>query len=235
MRLRHFEDAVFLLLCAGESGEASRGTGFAVGDGSVVVTAAHVVRGHQNCVVLRGTPTGDHWGSKGRVTFLEDEADVGIVRLEKQSPGVLQLKDRSPTEMDHLLVWDWPAWQEGSKPLLERDAQPRALAALYTSTWTTRRGARRFGFAARTGHGMSGGPIVNAETGDVLGLVIGSWQVDEHEVVEKWWDNIGDRYEVREDAEIDPSHLLESMKAHLALGLGIGVPADCIGSALRQQ
>jgi hypothetical protein len=79
---------------------------------------------------------------------------------------------------------------------------------------------------------MSGGPILDAETGDVLGLVIGCWRVDEEEVVENWWNNIG--YEVDGESEIDPSHLLKSMKAHLALGMGIAVPAECITSALHR-
>jgi hypothetical protein len=227
-------NAVFLMLCTAESGDVTRGTGFAVGDGSMVVTAAHVIRECRSCVVLRGAPDADHWASKGRVALVDEEADVGIVILEKPSPTVLRLRHRTPTAVDQLLVWDWPSWQEESLPILERGAEARALAALFTSSWTTGRGSPRFGFAARVGYGMSGGPLLDGQTGEVLGLVMGCWRVDPEEVVENWRANIGNRYDVGEKGGIDPSHLLKSIKAHLALGMGIATPADCISLVLQR-
>jgi trypsin-like peptidase len=233
MTFKELEDAVLLLLCSVESsGDLSQGTAFAVGDGSLVVTAAHVVKGHETCVVLRGAASRDHWASRGRIVFLDEEIDVGVVKVEKVAPRVLHLEEyRRPTEKDHLVVWDWPAWQGATKPVLERNAEPRALAALFTSEWESRSGGRRFGFAARLEHGMSGVPVLLAGSAHVLGLVLGSWRVDEEEVVENWWANVGASF--GPSAGIDGQQRRESMKAHLALSMGIAVPAESISRVLR--
>jgi len=227
MDLDELGRAVFRVVCKDGSG-----TAFAIDAGELVVTAAHVLNGVDHCLVLQGEPPGKHWGASGKVVLVDELADVAIVRTEKRTPHGLTLNpDRVPTRTDHLLVWDWPAWQGNSKPLLERAAKARPLAAIYTASWRTQQGSPRFGFAGHVEPGMSGGPVVSAESGEALGLVLGTWHVDEGEIVDNWWANVGNRYEVRTDSEVQPSHLIQSVKAHLALGMGIALPADRIAVA----
>src|SRR6266513_5785974 len=127
MDLDALSRGALLVLGLGQEGrEASRGTAFAVDEGGLVVTAAHVVEGFTECLIVQGEPSGEHWGARGTVLQADKLADVAIIRTETQPPHLFSLNlQRTPTSSDHLVVRDWPDWQGRSKPLLQRHARAR--------------------------------------------------------------------------------------------------------------
>jgi len=57
------------------------------------------------------------------------------------------------------------------------------------------------------------------------------WRVDPEEIAETWWDNASRLYR---GSEAKGREYRESVKAHLALGMGVAAPVEAIHSCIAK-
>ena len=190
------------------------------------MTAAHVVEERDDWLAVTGDPKGRHFGCKARVGFVDTRNDVAFLEPDRPVPEALDLSPSGVVnDEEPLIVWDCPSWQDPEISLPMRDAKLRRRAAVLSRRWVTSQGTERIGLAGHVEPGMSGGPVVSTSTGLVVGLVTALWRVDPAYVVETWWDVAESQYA---DSAEEKEQYVESLKAHLSLGLGIAVPSKSL-------
>lgn len=213
----------------GSSGGASGvGTGFAVCDGSFLVTAAHVVDGASAIQVLgKGPPT---WHTEATLVKICRFDDVAVLALS--SPAPFQLRLATPEGIGQI----GPAVCWGDAAGLDEDvthatftlsATPM-LAVDYVSM-TTLGGARRLALAGSVKKGMSGGPVYSLELDAVVGLVSEIPQYDPDAIADAWELTCRPSESLTDELATDVRELL---RAHLTTGIGVAVPADRIVAAV---
>ncbi len=149
-----------LALALVETG-AGTGSGFVVAPG-LVATACHVVRGAASIRV-------HFWAAKaqasGRQVLCDEGRDIAFVAIAvPEGTGALRFAAGPPAQGDRVWVWGYPL---GTTIALE----PSVAAGVVSATETAR------GFLALDvsgAPGNSGGPVVD-ERGDVVGILVGSW------------------------------------------------------------
>lgn len=200
----------------------SLGTAFATMAGTRLVTAAHVVKSSDRCIALNRTVS--PVPLKARVLHIDDEFDLAILAPDEPLVASLQLADLAgPPALTPVFVWDWP---DQDSPL-GRGLTPQVHHGL--TLWCSD-SPREIPFVGHGRHGMSGGPLVQAETGAVLGVLVRiRTGIDPDEVVDTWWD-WAERSGTTPAGDSDL--LIRGMKDQLRLSYGLAVPAARLRLAL---
>jgi S1-C subfamily serine protease len=170
------------------------GTGFAAGDGTLIVTNAHVLppvldpKGNESVAVLtRGTPKDGREQAQVRVArrvAVDPGADLAVLKVEGPPLPPLKLRDSDTVrEGQEVLLTGYPvgavlgpfaATHRGMIASITPIAIPQARAAdldpgtlrrLATGTFPV------FQLDATAYPGNSGSPIYDPDTGDVIGIV----------------------------------------------------------------
>ncbi len=150
-----------------------------------------------------------------------------------------QLDDATP-----LLVWTWPGRFELESRLKMGKAEgtdmgpylrcvPRAAVA--TRMWPAKEGGvPLFSFAGHVEEGMSGGPIVSALSGNVVGVVTRAWFLDPSEIAWNWRTNVEHMgwYDFSGGTYPPPDEIVESQ---LGLGMGFALPVQELNSLMSEE
>lgn len=142
------------------------GTGFIIDTGGHIVTNAHVVEGHRECVTVIDDNGTTHQGS---VAGSDRNRDVALITVPTMArwPDVLSLSDRSVKAGEPVYAWGRPKGSP-SKSVLPAEVvetgHARRIEGRYYADLVVFRGAE-------VTHGSSGGPLLDPATGEVVGIV----------------------------------------------------------------
>ena len=133
-----------------------------------VVTAAHVVQGCiGNVTVLR-----DPYTSKAIVEHIDTNIDLAVLRVETPRPaGLTDIPlAKSIYQGQRIVVIGYPVelYQEIGKDIVAMSRQPRVA---YGSIAWLHIDGRTAELDARVDAGNSGGPVIDADSGGVVGIV----------------------------------------------------------------
>lgn len=163
-----------------------RGTAFVVGDGRQVVTCDHVVPAGEPpaWVLQRPLPGGGHEWRRLTLQARDPEHDLALLSLEGEPlPALALAPDEAPREGQDVLVMGFPiGGLLGFQPVTHRgmvsSIAPLAMPAPHASALRDAAIAalRREAFDilqldATAYPGNSGGPVLDAATGQVLGVI----------------------------------------------------------------
>ena len=168
-----------VLIAASTQGGSKTGSGFAVSSTASttrILTAAHVVDGSASPLVFVGGPRGNHYTA----TVLQTDKLRDVALLEIQTTGIptLSLDDKPPLSGTPVQALGFPTL--ASPPPTDPKATPQPLPLGQMQLVTVP--AKLDGVAeegesvlldASLTHGDSGGPIVDASSGKVEGMVLG--------------------------------------------------------------
>ena len=139
----------------------SQGTAFLLANGNLI-TAAHVVQGCTDATIH------DSAGGliQGVLIGVRADKDLALVRTSKRigGPG-LHISARATVRIGATVaMWGFPSGYAGNSPL---------LGVGYVSGRDVCQGERdRLVLNGAINHGVSGGPALDAETGDVVGVMV---------------------------------------------------------------
>ncbi len=143
---------------------AGTGSGFVIAPG-LVATACHVVRGTAAIRVHFWTARAQ---AAGRQVLCDEQHDIAFIAVAvPEGTGALRFAAGPPAQGDRVWVWGYPL---GTAIALE----PSVASGVVSATETAR------GFLALDvsgAPGNSGGPVVD-ERGDVVGILVGSWNTE---------------------------------------------------------
>ena len=225
--VEHCKAAVFSV--RPKSNLATRGTAVAIRS-NLLITCHHAVEGTEQCILISHNPVFD--GKKvsmAEVVDVDKDLDLALLRSKVHLPISLQLEDGKIDDSTPLLVWSWPGWNEFEQgaDFSTVDLNPGPHAAVMSDSWTENH-IPRFSFAGRIEGGMSGGAVVSALTGKIVGIVTSSWNIDPDEIVDTWWQLYGC------EAGHDPAKV-DALRAHLALGMGIALNSKEVRAFLNSK
>ncbi len=220
---------------------ASRGTAFPIRP-EVFVTCEHVIRDASQVLIV-----GEESIFNGKnmttvqVVMLDRRRDIALLKLPSATVHPLELS--TSEQLDDavpLLVWTWPGWiQMETGKVRGTDMKPdlRCVprAAVMTRFWPSKvGGVPLFSFAGHVEEGMSGGPIVSALSGNVVGVVTKSWFLDPSEIAWNWRANVEHMgwYDFSGGTYPPPDEIVESQ---LGLGMGIALPAQELNSLMNEE
>lgn len=143
--------------------EGFLGVGFAVGDGSIVVTAAHVLGDAKEALLqFPGEPTiHAHLWKLGPA-----DSDIVLLRLARLARASLEFTPNGPPS-GSLIAWRYSADMSDSSAQQIRVKRGNTVFPPHAN------GFPRFLVVAATLiRGMSGGPLIAPETGAVVGVLV---------------------------------------------------------------
>lgn len=197
------------------------GTAFSIRP-DLLVSCAHLIRGASTIMIANEEPI--FAGAKhttSEVVALDERRDLALLTVSSRDVHALalspskQLDDATP-----LLVWTWPG-RHDQEPL---DLRCVPRAAVMTRWWPGKEGGvPLFSFAGHVEGGMSGGPVVSALTGEVVGIVRADWPLDPSEIAENWRANVESLgwYDFSGGWGPPPDEIVEEQ---LGLAIGIALP-----------
>nr|PZN72590.1 MAG: hypothetical protein DIU55_05645 [Bacillota bacterium] len=142
------------------------GTGFLIDTGGHVVTNAHVVDGYRECVTVIDDNGTTHQGSVAGFDRNRDVALIAVPTLARW-PDALPLSDRRVAAGAPVYAWGSAPGRAGKAVVpaeVVETGQSRRIEGRYYADLVVFRGAE-------VTHGASGGPLLDAETGEVVGIV----------------------------------------------------------------
>jgi Trypsin-like peptidase domain/Domain of unknown function (DUF4189) len=140
----------------------SSGTGFAVGNGSSIITNFHVVR---DCKSVRIANIGP-----GQVKMLDARNDIAVVEATRPIDGALRFRTGDPVKPgDEIIVIGFPL-----RGLLS--SAPTVTTGIVSSLAGLRDDRTRFQISAPVQPGNSGGPVLD-RAGNVVGMVVSKLNV----------------------------------------------------------
>ena len=148
-----------------------KGTGFVISGGEVITTNQHVVDG---CTFdeLEGASSISDKPVKFTNMIVDTNRDLAILCVSDRLPSSLELNgDDNPSVETEVETWGYPLKYEGPAPILSRG---------YVAGYTT---AQRPGddpvkhliVNGALNPGNSGGPLIDRNTGKVIGVVVAKW------------------------------------------------------------
>lgn len=209
-----------------------RGTAVAIRS-NLLITCHHVVADTEQVLLASHNPVfkGNRMG-KGEVVRIDEDLDLALLRSSVHLPTHLQLESGEIDDSMPLLVWAWPgwnAWADGEVDLSAAVFHPAPHAAVMTDSWTENN-IPRFSFAGHIEDGMSGGAVVSALSGKIVGVVTSSWTACSpgaaREIAEAWFlgthpDNLSEQ-ELQSQLEPRP-RIVKAIEAQLSLGMGVAL------------
>lgn len=168
-----------VLIAASTQGGSKTGSGFAISSTASttrILTAAHVVDGTTAPLVFIGGPRGDHYPA----TVLQTDKLRDIALLEIQRTGIptLTLDEALPVSGTAVQALGYPTFTSPPSNDAKATPQPLPLGQMQLVTASGKiDGVAEEGESvllnASLTHGDSGGPIVDASSGKVEGMVLG--------------------------------------------------------------
>ena len=141
---------------------ASSGTGFAIGNGSAVLTNFHVVDG---CKSVRIANFGN-----GQIKILDRRNDIAVIQADRPIKGPLRFRSGTPLQPgEEIIVIGFPL-----KGLLS--SAPTVTTGIVSSLAGLRDDRTRFQISAPVQPGNSGGPVLD-RAGNVVGMVVSKLNV----------------------------------------------------------
>jgi len=142
------------------------GTGFLIDTGGHIVTNAHVVDGYRECVTVIDDNGNTH---QGAVVGADRNRDVALITVPTLArwPDALALSDRSVEVGEQVFAWGRPKGSANRTMLpaeIVETGLSRRIEGRYYADLVAFRGAE-------VTHGSSGGPLLDPETGEVVGIV----------------------------------------------------------------
>ncbi len=193
------------------------------------MTAEHVVTGSTECIV-----TSSAWSSKAEVVATAPNDDIAILKLSQPASAGLLLATDMPTMVGPLVCWEDSSRQANNYKNEKKFALFHALKVvgclpLSILNLRSTQGHARLGLAGQIREGMSGGPVFAPLCNRVMGVVSGIPPYDPSNVIAAWTEN-GREYEnLSDNLGADVEALL---RAQLACGIGVAVPAPAVVSLL---
>jgi S1-C subfamily serine protease len=166
-----------------------RGTGFVLRDGNVVATNAHVVpevlsaSGGESLVVRIPAADGDSQQRTAKLARVDRERDLALLKIEGPPLPAISLSRETVREGQDTAFIGFPIGMVlGLTPVTHRAtisaitpiALPSATASQLTEKVIRRLKSGTFNIYQLDGTaypGNSGGPLLNAETGEVIGII----------------------------------------------------------------
>lgn len=136
----------------------SAGTGFFVGDGSLLVTCAHVIE-DDTTIRLKGTKS-----KISDLLFIDAENDVAILSVYPSNSTALSLSSSSPPSGTKIYAIGY------SLGMFQNSISDGIVSGLRNVS-----GLQHIQFTAAVSPGNSGGPLLNS-AGSVVGMVAGSFR-----------------------------------------------------------
>jgi hypothetical protein len=229
---QRIQNSVFLVITmSGDRKLFSRGVAFGVG-GNRLVTCAHVVHGMTELLIAAYEPVlGGRRHSIGTVIRTDERLDLALLKIECGSAPSLDLgaSDDALDDATPLLVVVPP--KDAVEVALQRNDANESIAswcttraAVRTGSWSMAKAGRPcFSYAGCAEDGMSGGPVVCALSGQVVGVVFAQPPIDPGWAAEAWEDA------ARTTGTIDFSEVpspTDLVAAQLAIGTGLALPAS---------
>jgi hypothetical protein len=144
------------------AGAVQSGTGFAVADGSLVITNFHVVDG---CKSVRIANVGD-----GRIKTIDPGNDIAIIQSARPIHQALRFRTEDPLKPgEEIIVIGFPL-----RGLLS--SAPTVTTGIVSSLAGLRDDRTRFQISAPVQPGNSGGPVLD-KAGNVVGMVVSKLNV----------------------------------------------------------
>ena len=250
--VEHCKAAVFSV--RPKSNFMERGTAVAIRS-NLLITCHHVVRGTEQVILVSHDPVleGKKSARAGaaEVVGVDEDLDLALLRSKVHLPTSLQLAEgEAPDDSMPLLVWSWPGWNA----LEQGEVDPSAIvvdsellaaaphAAVITDSWRTENDISKFSFAGHIEGGMSGGAVVSALSGKIVGVVTSSWTVSNpetaREIAETW--HLGEwswsLSEQELESRLDPRpETVKAIEAQLRLGMGIALSIDEVRTFLNAK
>src|SRR6266403_3296231 len=141
---------------------ASSGTGFAVGNGTTIVTNFHVVDG---CKSVRIANVG-----AGQIRILDRRNDIAVIQPDRPITGPLRFRSADQLKPgEEIIVIGFPL-----KGLLS--SAPTVTTGIVSSLAGLRDDRTRFQISAPVQPGNSGGPVLD-RAGNVVGMVVSKLNV----------------------------------------------------------
>jgi len=168
---------------------AMRGTGFALGSGNLIATNAHVLpeslaaSGNETLVVRIPSSVGEVQQRVAKVVALEKAYDLALLRIEGSPLPALQLGSGAAREGQEVVFIGFPIGSVlGLSPVTHRAiissitpiAQPGASARQLNEKVIRRLKSGAFNIYQLDGTaypGNSGGPLLDTESGEVIGII----------------------------------------------------------------
>jgi hypothetical protein len=171
--LQHAKAATVLIVAINDSTQSvSMGSGFFLTEDGLLVTNAHVVEGGSRLMVyvqdrlVATAPT---------VLVTDGDADLAALRVPLASPDILPLALENPVEGTEVMSVGYPRITDILQMGFALHATIGSGMVSGVAQGRSRTNGRQAGFIQTTGilnFGNSGGPLIDAETGTVLGMVV---------------------------------------------------------------
>jgi hypothetical protein len=140
----------------------SSGTGFAVGNGSSIITNFHVVR---DCTSVRIANVGP-----GQIKMVDQRNDIAVIQPDRPIGGPLRFRTGDPLKPgEEIIVIGFPL-----RGLLS--SAPTITTGIVSSLAGLRDDRTRFQISAPVQPGNSGGPVLD-RAGNVVGMVVSKLNV----------------------------------------------------------
>lgn len=157
--------SVLMITC---SKSRTKGTGFAIADGLIVTTNAHVVAGC-GAEDLVGTSPVTNQPVKFSRLEADPTRDLAILCATNRLPYSLRLGgDQNPAVETEVETWGYPLRYEQPAPILSRG---------YIAGYTVKPGTsvKHLIVNGALNPGNSGGPLIDRGTGKIIGIVVEKW------------------------------------------------------------
>lgn len=171
--LQRAKAATALIVAINDSGQSvSMGSGFFLSESGLLVTNAHVVEGGSRLLVY----IEDHLvTTAAQVLIADSDADLAALRVPVESPVTLALAPEHPLEGTEVMSVGYPRITDILQMGFAVHATIGSGMVSGVVQGRSRTHGRQAGFIQTTGilnFGNSGGPLIDSETGAVIGMVV---------------------------------------------------------------
>ena len=171
--VQHVKAATALIVAINESGHSvSMGSGFFLSEDGLLVTNAHVVEGSSRLLVyIRDRLV----ATSPQVLVIDGDADLAALRVPVDSQEILALAPENPLEGTDVMSIGYPRITDILQMGFALHSTVGSGMVSGMAQGRSRMNGRQAGFIQTTGilnFGNSGGPLIDAETGVVLGMVV---------------------------------------------------------------
>lgn len=171
--VQHVKAATVLIVSINDAGHSvSMGSGFFLSGDGLLVTNAHVVEGGSRLLVyIRDRLV----ATSPQVLAIDGDADLAALRVAVDSPEILALATENPLEGTDVMSVGYPRITDILQMGFALHSTAGSGMVSGMAQGRSRTNGRQTGFVQTTGilnFGNSGGPLIDAETGVVLGMVV---------------------------------------------------------------
>lgn len=171
--VQHAKAATALIVAVSDSGHSvSMGSGFFLSEDGLLVTNAHVVEGGSRLLVYIHDRL---VATSSKVLIADGDADLAALRVPVDSPEILALAPDNPLEGADVMSVGYPRITDILQMGFALHSTVGSGMVSGMAQGRSRTSGRQAGFIQTTGilnFGNSGGPLIDAETGVVVGMVV---------------------------------------------------------------